>query len=137
MASVARSVVIALAAVFLSAGVALARPPITTTHFSAFDICSGDRISQNGSKGFTEDVETCVMTPFAYGLAPGTYSIFVEGVNGWFSDYDYVNTKPTNPRCDQPFSREVGVCFREAVSGTIVVTDGGDGTFIWNATTFY
>jgi hypothetical protein len=135
--SVARSVAIALAAVFLSAGAALARPPITTTHFTAFDVCSGDRISQLGAKGFVEDVETCVMSPFANGLGPGTYSIFVEGVDGWFSDYDYFNTKPTNPTCDQPFSRQVGICVREAVSGTIVVTDGGDGSFIWNVTTFY
>jgi hypothetical protein len=60
-----------------------------------------------------------------------------EEVDGWFSDYDYFNTQPTNPTCDQPFSRQVGICVREAVSGTIVVTDGGDGSFIWNVTTFY
>jgi hypothetical protein len=139
MASVARSVVIALAALFLSASVAFADggPSVTVTHFTAFDVCSGDRIVQLGANGFVEDVETCVMPPYANGLGPGTYSIFVPGVDGWFSDYDYFYTKPTDPSCEQPFSRENNVCFNLAVSGTIVVTRGRQHTFIWNVTTFY
>lgn len=139
MATLARSVAIALAAVLFSASVALAAggPGVTVTPFTAFGNCSGDRIVQLGANGFVEDVETCVMPANAYGLAPGTYSIFVPGVNGWFSDYDYLYTKPTDPACDQPFSRQNAVCFHEAVSGTIVVTRARANTFIWNVTTFY
>jgi hypothetical protein len=139
VAKVARSVAIALAAVFLSASVAFAAgsPGVTVTHFTAYGNCSGDRIVQLGANGFVEDVETCVMGANAYGLAPGTYSIFVQGINGWFSDYDYLYTRATDPTCDQPFSRQNAVCFHEAVSGTIVVTRARANTFIWNVTTFY
>jgi hypothetical protein len=139
VAKVARSIAIALAAVFLSASVAFAAggPGVTVTHFIAFGNCSGDRIVQLGANGFVEDVETCVMAANAYGLAPGTYSIFVPEINGWFSDYDYLYTRPTDPTCDQPFSRQNAVCFNIAVSGTIIVTRARANTFIWNVTTFY
>lgn len=143
MASVLRrAVALALAALFLSAGIAFAGGDdpgghgVTVTHFTAFGNCSGDRIVKRGPKGFVEDVEVCVMPPNAYGLEPGTYSIFVPEINGWFSDYDYFHTKPTDRHCE-PFSVDIGFCFRTAVTGTIVVTKGKHHTFIWNVTTFY
>ena len=139
MASIARrSLAMALVALFLmTTAVSAGQGGLTVTHFTAFDICEGDRIVQNGSKGFVSDDELCVMEPHAFGLEPGTYSIFEPGVDGWYSDYDFLYTKLTDRQCDQPISTEIGACFNLAVSGTIVVSAGGNGTFLWHVTTFY
>ena len=141
MISIARrSIAIAVATMFLSAGVAFAgqgSDGVTITHFVAFGNCEGDRIVKNGSNGFVSDVETCVMPTHAFGLEPGTYSIFEPGINGWYSDYDFLYTKATARTCDPEISADIGACFNIAVSGTIEVTPGQNSTFIWHITTYY
>ena len=138
---VRRSIALALAGLFLTAGVAFAHggpgPGVKVTHFEAFGNCKGERLVKHGPHGFVEDVERCVMPENANGLKPGTYSIFTPGVDGWFSDYDYLYTKSTDKQCDQPISTEVGFCIREAFEGTIVVKKARHHTVIWTITTFY
>ncbi len=112
MASVARrGIALALAAVFLSASVALAANGAQTTHFTAaydngqggFFTCAGERIVKTAPKAVTKDSETCTISDVATWPA-GTYVIGSGAF--WISDFDG----------------------QVAVSGTIVVTDNGDGT---------
>jgi hypothetical protein len=112
-----------------------------TTHFTAsyfngfggFFTAAGERIVKTGPKAFTKDSETFLISDIStfpagtYTLTPtfvpvlgiyvGFFSIPIyPGVEFlWFSDFDG----------------------QVAVSGTIVVTDNGDGTGTMNAAFYY
>jgi hypothetical protein len=91
-----------------------------TTHFTAqyfngpggYFVASGERIVKTSPKAFTKDSETILISDIS-SWPPGTYTLdangdfFILGVEYfWLSDFDG----------------------QIAVSGTIVVTDNGDGT---------
>jgi hypothetical protein len=134
-----------LSAALLLGAISLARADITTdptagakgqnngaetTHFTAsyFDglggqfTAAGERIVKTGPKAFIKDSETIQMSDISTWPA-GTYTLdatgafFVSGVGPffWQSDFDA----------------------RIAVSGTIVVTDNGDGTGTMNLALYY
>jgi hypothetical protein len=91
-----------------------------TTHFTAdyyngvggYFMAAGERIVKTRPKAFTKDSETILMSDISTWPA-GTYTLDANGIffilgapYGWASDFDG----------------------QIAVSGTIVVTDNGDGT---------
>jgi hypothetical protein len=105
-----------------------------TAHFTAsygngaggFFTAAGERIAKTAPNPFTKDSETILMSDISSWPA-GTYSIvdgvffipsMIPGIEfgfSWFSDFDG----------------------RVAQSGTIVITDNGDGTGTLNATLYY
>ena len=100
-----------------------------TTHFTAeyfngqggFFTGAGERIVKTGPKAFTKDSETLLISDISTWPA-GTYVIVVDipedsetGFATWFSDFDG----------------------SVAVSGTIVVTDNGDGTGTMKVEAYY
>jgi hypothetical protein len=90
-------------------------------------IAAGERIVKTGPNPFTKDSETILMSDISswpagkYSIVDGVLLIPMPGMPGmefaisWFSDFDS----------------------RVAQSGTIVVTDNGDGTGTLNATFYY
>ena len=130
--SAVRAFPLALAVTLLAASGVLAGNGASTVHFTAsYDsfTCAGERIVKTAPKGFTKDSETCTFTDVA-AFPTGTYDIVGQAVpesptqSHWASDYDILYTPAGSPGCI------VGppICVRVAVSGTIVVTDNGDGT---------
>jgi hypothetical protein len=102
-----------------------------TTHFTAdyfdgpggFFTAAGERIVKTAPNAFTKDSETILMSDISTWPA-GTYTLdangnfFIPGFSltfSWLSDFDG----------------------QRAVSGTIVVTDNGDGTGTLDATLYY
>jgi len=120
--------VTALAGAGVATGVATANNGAKTTHFTAayfngqggFFTCSGERIVKTAPKAFTKDSETCTISDLST-WGPGTYPIVTSFLPPpalsaiWFSDFDG----------------------QQAVSGTIVVTDNGDGTGTMNIDAYY
>jgi hypothetical protein len=106
-----------------TANAATAANGATTTHFTAAYLngpggvftCSGERIVKTAPKPFTKDSETCTISDVST-WPPGTYPIVTTPLPPpamwamWFSDFDG----------------------QQAVSGTVVVTDNGDGTGTMN-----
>ncbi len=130
--SVVQAMTLALALTLLAASGVLAGSAAKTVHFTASYssfTCAGERIVKTEPKSFIKDSETCTFTDLTE-FAPGTYAIVGQAVpesptqSHWVSDYDILYTPAGSPGC------VVGppICFRIAVSGTIVVTDNGDGT---------
>src|SRR2546423_6146814 len=114
---------VVLAAIFVTANVAGAGNGATATPFKFTAVgvsCSGVYIVKAGPNAFQKEAETCIDT-VGY-LAPGTYSLGPGGL-GWASDYHlWVLHEPVLLR---------------AISGRVVVTDNGDGTFSWDAVSYY
>jgi hypothetical protein len=120
--------VTALVGAGAATGVAAADNGATTAHFTAayfngqggFFTCSGERIAKTAPKAFTKDSETCTISDLST-WPPGTYPIVTSPLPPpaewaiWFSDFDG----------------------QQAVSGTIVVTDNGDGTGTMNIDAYY
>lgn len=116
---------VVLAAIFVTANVAGAGNGATTTpfKFTAFGVsCSGVHIVKAAPNPVHKESETCTDTVGYY--PPGTYSLGSGGpYSGWFSDYHFfVLHEPV---------------FLVATSGTLVVKDNGDGTFAWDAVSYY
>ena len=137
-----RAVALALAGTLLGAGGALAGNGAQTTHFTAAYssfTCAGERIVKTDPKGFTKDSETCSFTDLTE-FPPGTYAITVGPETAteshWASDYELFVVGIGGPHCD-PMWVPFGNCIRQAVSGTIVVTDNGDGTGTLRVTAYY
>ena len=145
-----RAVVLALATVLLTAGVAFAGGGATVTHFTVSypDLftgvlvdCTGNRIVQSDPNAFVKDAETC--TTVSDSILVGSYTIVpFTGDNFedflWASDYEALTvTKPfTNPPCVQPLSNKYKECFRTAVSGNVTVTSS-DGLYTWSIVAYY
>ena len=129
-------------ATLLSVSGALAKNGATTTHFvAAYDsfTCVGVRIVKTAPKEFTKDSETCTFTDLTE-FPPGTYEIVDfwstspgAGETYWFSDYEFSSIPAGDPICVPGYP----VCYRAAVSGTIVSTDNGDGTGTLTVTAYY
>ena len=89
-------------------------------------------------KAFTKDTETCTFTDLTQ-FPPGTYEIVPFGTSpgptqtNWASDYEFQSVPANDPVCVPGYS----LCFRFAVSGTVVVTDNGDGTGVLRVTAYY
>jgi hypothetical protein len=104
----------------LTAGASVANNGALTTHFTAsyyngqggFFTGAGERIVKTGPKAFTKDSETLLISDIATWPA-GTY--IIGSTASWFSDFDG----------------------QTAVSGTIVVTDNGDGTGTMYVVAYY
>jgi hypothetical protein len=139
-----RAVALALAGTLLGAGGALAGSGATTVHFtvaySSFT-CAGERIVKTAPKAFTKDSETCTFTDLTE-FAPGSYVIVPRTEpespteSHWASDYELFILGLPGPNCD-PIGFPFGKCIRTALSGTIVVTDNGDGTGILRVSAYY
>ena len=136
-----RSVTLALAAALLCTTAVLAGNGAHTAQFTASCgsfTCAGVRIVKSEPKAFIKDSETCTFTDLTE-FAPGNYTIVGQAVpessteSHWASDYDIINTPANSPGCipGPP------VCFRVAKSGTIVVTDNGDGTGTVEISAYY
>ena len=126
--------IVALAAIFVTANVAGAGNGATTTPFKFTDTefglsCTGVHILKTGPNPVHKESETCIDTAGYY--PPGTYSLALGSgpYSGWWSDYHYYILHEPHP--------VVITDPNLAVSGTIVVTDNGDGTFTWNAVSYY
>lgn len=151
-----RALVLALATVFLTAGVAFAGNGATVTHFAvsyrAFGDpalpmldCTGNRIVQSGRNAFVKDTETCVTTypdywpvGVLYRIVPFTGGNWTDDI--WFSDYEglAVAVPPTNSVCVQPLSDNVGQCFRAAISGVMSVTySASTGLYTLSTVAYY
>lgn len=119
---------VVLAAIVATAGIAVAGNGATATPFKFTDTaagvsCSGVHIVKAGPNAVHKESETCIDT-FGY-LSPGTFSL----AGAWASDYHhYILHEPWPVVITDP---------NVAISGTIVVTDNGDGTFTWNAVSYY
>lgn len=130
MASLLRVAVltVVLAVGGLAAGVATAGNGASTAHFTAaydngqggFFTCSGERVTKTAPNAFTKDSETCTISDLSTWPA-GTYTITPSPTPPpgnyafWFSDFDG----------------------SIAQSGTLVVTDNGDGTGTMNITAYF
>ena len=117
-----RLLVLAFACVLAFAASASAQSTgATVQHFTFVnpyngDVCTGNRITHEGTNSFVKDVETCITSS---ALPPGTYDIGTDlGGFRWCSDF---NGAPCNP----------------ATSGHVTVTDNGDGTFTWEIVAYY
>jgi hypothetical protein len=156
-----RAVVLALATVFLTAGVAFAGNGATVTHFAAsyHDLgdptlpmidCTGNRIVKPGPNGWVKDTETCVTTyadywpvGVLYRIVPFTGTSLEDGNwtdDIWFSDYEGFTVVPpfTNPVCVQPLSDDSGICLRPAISGVMSVSySAGTGLYTISAVAYY
>jgi hypothetical protein len=122
----------------ITAGVTGQNNGAMTTHFTAsyfnglggFFTAAGERIVKTGPKPFTKDSETILMSDIStwpagtYNSVDGVFFIPMPGMPGmpgmelgltWSSDFDG----------------------RIAQSGTIVVTDNGDGTGTMNLDLYY
>lgn len=137
-----RAAALALAGTFVGAGGALAGNGAETTHFTAAYssfTCAGERIVKTTPKVFTKDSETCTFTDLSE-FPPGTYAITVGPESAteshWASDYELFVVGIGGPNCD-PMWVPFGNCIRQAVSGSIVVTDNGDGTGTLQVTAYY
>jgi hypothetical protein len=112
-----------------------------TTHFTAsyfeglggFFTAAGERIVKTGPKAFTKDSETILMSDISTWPA-GTYTLiptYFPGF-GWFGVFHLPNVPSF-----------IGFLWgsdfdgQTAVSGTIVVTDNGDGTGTMNLDLYY
>lgn len=123
-----------LAAIFVTANVAGAGSGATTTPFKFTDTaagvsCSGVHIVKTAPNAVHKESETCIDAVGYY--PPGTWSLALDGTphSGWWSDYHYYILHEPHP--------VVITDPNLAVSGTIVVTDNGDGTFTWDAVSYY
>jgi hypothetical protein len=138
---VRHAITLAVAGALLSATAVLAGNGAQTAHFTASYssfTCAGVRIVKSAPKAFIKDSETCTITDLTE-FPPGNYTIVGQAVpessteSHWASDYDILNTPAGSPGCipGPP------VCFRVAKSGSIVVTDNGDGTGRVAITAYY
>jgi hypothetical protein len=123
--------IVVLATIVVTAGVAGAGNGATSTPFKFTDTtggvsCSGVHILKTGPNPVHKESETCIDTSGWY--SPGTYSLAPDA-GGWWSDYHYYILHEPHP--------VVITDPNVAISGTIVVTDNGDGTFTWNAVSYY
>lgn len=147
-----RAVVLALATVFLTAGVAFAGGGATVTHFAVsyqdwgegpLVDCTGNRIVQSDPNAFVKDTETC--TTSSESIPVGSYKIVpFTGANWedflWASDYEALTvTQPfTTPPCVEPESSQYGQCFRTAVSGNVTVEySKKSGLYTWSIVAYY
>jgi len=141
-----RAVVLALATVFLAAGVAFAGNGATVTHFavsypSNFGegpqvYCTGNRIVRSGPNAFVKDTETCttVFEEFpvgSYKIVPFTGDNWEDFL--WASDYEAAFVAPGSPVCVDLFPE---VCYRTAESGNVTVTYS-DGLYTWSIVAYY
>lgn len=139
---VRRAVAVSMAAVLLSASGVLAGNGATTVHFNvayASFTCAGERIVKAAPRAITKDSESCTFTDLSE-FAPGTYAITTgpesATASHWASDYELFVVGTAGPGCD-PVWVPFGYCIRQAISGTIVVTDNGDGTGTLEVTAYY
>jgi hypothetical protein len=116
---------VVLAAILVTASVAGADNGATSTpfKFTAFGVsCSGVHILKAAPNPVHKESETCTDTVGYY--PPGTYSLGSGGpYSGWWSDYHLFVLHESVPVV--------------ATSGMLVVTDNGDGTFAWDAVSYY
>jgi len=124
---------VVLAAIVATAGIAGAGNGAVTTPFKFNDTqfgvsCAGAHLVKTAPNPVHKESETCT-APSSY-FAPGTYSLAPDGdAGGWWSDYHlYILHEPHPVVITDP---------NVAVSGTLVVTDNGDGTSTWNAVSYY
>ena len=118
--------VVVLAAMFVTAKVAVADNGATTTHFTAaynngrvgFFTCAGERIVKTGPKAFVKDSETCTTAGGSFFPADGTY---VLAPGDWYSDFDFFTNNTFVPD----------------VSGSIVVKNTGPGTSTWTIVAYF
>ena len=142
-----RAVVLALATVLLTAGVAFAGNGATVTHFAvsypAFldnlpVDCTGNRIVQSDPNAFVKDTETC--TTFSEEFPVGSYKIVpFTGDNWtdflWASDYEVAYVAPGSPVCSDLFPE---VCYRTAESGNVTVEySENSGLYTWSIVAYY
>jgi hypothetical protein len=148
-----RAVVLALATVLLTAGVAFAGGGATVTHFAVSYLadwgvgplidCTGNRIVQSDPSAFVKDTETC--TTVYEGFQVGSYTIVpFTGDNWedflWASDYEVLTVTPpfTYPPCVRPLSNKYKECFRTAVSGNVTVEySEQSGLYTWSIVAYY
>jgi hypothetical protein len=121
---------VVLGAIAVIANVAGASNGATTTPFKFTDTaggvsCTGVHILKTGSKPVHKESETCTDTVGYF--SPGTYAICPGYC--WVSDYHLYILHEPHPV--DPADPNV------AISGTIVVTDNGNGTFTWNVVSYY
>jgi hypothetical protein len=138
-----RAVVLALATVLLTAGVAFAGNGATVTQFAGSYLadsgdwidCTGNRIVQSDPNAFVKDTETCTTVFEVFPV--GSYKIFpFTGENWedflWASDYEAFTVPYTDPVCG-PLSDEYQTCFRTAVSGNLTVEySKKSGLYTWH-----
>ena len=148
-----RAVVLALATVLLTAGVAFAGGGATVTHFAVsypsnfgegpqVD-CTGNRIVQSDPNALVKDTETCttvfeVLPVGSYTIVPFTGDNWEDFL--WASDYEAATvTRPfTDPPCFRPLSNKYGQCFRVAVSGNVTVEySEASGLYTWSIVAYY
>jgi len=147
-----RAVVLALATVLLTAGVAFAGGGATVTHFAVSypDLftgvlvdCTGNRIVQSDPNALVKDTETCttVFEEFpvgSYKIVPFTGGNWEDFL--WASDYEVATvTRPfTDPPCFRPLSNKYGQCFPVAVSGNVTVEySEASGLYTWSIVAYY
>jgi len=143
-----RAVVLALAAVLLSATVAVAGNGATVTHFAVSYLadwgegplidCTGNRIVKPGPNGWVKDTETCTTVSDQFPV--GSYKIVpFTGVNWtdflWASDYEVDYVAPGSPVCVDLFPE---VCYRTAESGNVTVEySEKSGLYTWSIVAYY
>jgi hypothetical protein len=148
VAHLRRAVVLALAAVFLSAGVAFAGNGATVTHFAVSYLaesgegplvdCTGNRIVRSDPNAFVKDTET--WTTFSDLYPVGSYKIVPwTGDNWtdflWASDYEVDYVAPGSPVCVDLFPE---VCYRTAESGNVTVDySEKSGLYTWSFVAYY
>jgi hypothetical protein len=148
-----RAVPIALAAVLLSASVAVAGNGATVTHFAVSYLaefgegplvdCTGNRIVQSDPNAFVKDTETCTTVSDLFPV--GSYKIVAfTGDNWsdflWASDYEvsFWVGDFTTPPCYEPLSTAFGQCFRTAESGNLKVEySEKSGLYTWSIVAYY